>query len=167
MANNPDNVPPFFEPIVEFYYSLPPISRTWFTASMAVTTLHTFEQIESSKIFFDYDRVKPPFLELWRIATAFCWAGPGTLTDFSTLMLLYNLAVIMPSYERSPFPTGNGRHRMTDSIVALAVCTVLILSSYLLITNETVHGNSPGLPRCAPCSLADFHANIALRGDTA
>ena len=142
MANrNPrqDEVPPFFEPIVEYYYSLPPISRTWLTASLVVTPLHTFEQIESSKLYFDYDRVKPPLLELWRIATAFCWAGPGTLTDFSTLMLLYNLAVIIPSYERRPFPTGDGRHRMTDCVVALAVCTVLIISSYLLITRTKLY----------------------------
>ena len=139
MANNLRRDPPFFEPVVEFYHSLPPISRTWLTASLAVTALHTLELIDSGMLYFDYDRVGPPLLELWRVATSFCWAGPGTLTDFSTLMLLYNLAVIIPSYERSPFPTGDGRHRRTDCVVALAVCAVLILSSYLLITRTKVH----------------------------
>lgn len=44
----------------------------------------------------------PPKLELWRILTAFTWAGPGTMVDFPVIMLLYSMVAVVPAYEKEP-----------------------------------------------------------------
>lgn len=94
--------PPFLEPILQFYNAIPPISRTWFTLSLITTGLHTLEIFETKQLILLTDRIPPPNLELWRLLTSFTWAGPGTMVDFSVLMLLYSLAVVVPGYEKDP-----------------------------------------------------------------
>jgi len=100
--NNGDDIPPFLEPILQFYNSLPPLSRTWFTLSFIITALHTLDIFETDQLLFLWDRIPPPRLELWRILTSFAWAGPGTLVDFPVLMLLYSMAAVVPGYEEDP-----------------------------------------------------------------
>ncbi|KAL7529326.1 hypothetical protein ACHAXR_002904 [Thalassiosira sp. AJA248-18] len=100
-----EDIPPFFEPILQFYNSLPPISRTWFTLSLITTGLHTLEIFDTKQLLLLWDRIPPPHLELWRILTSFTWAGPGTMVDFPVLMLLYSLAVVVPGYEQDPHET--------------------------------------------------------------
>jgi len=96
------DTPPFFEPILQFYNSLPPITRTWFTLSLITTFLHTLEIFPTNQLILLWDRIPPPKLELWRILTSFTWAGPGTMVDFQVLMLLYSMAVVVPGYEKDP-----------------------------------------------------------------
>lgn len=95
-------IPPFLEPLVEHYHSLPPITRAWFTLSFVATALNTLDVIPSTQLILIWDRVPPPHLELWRLLTSFVWAGPGTLMDFSVLMLLYSMVVVVPSFEADP-----------------------------------------------------------------
>ncbi|KAL7532252.1 hypothetical protein ACHAWF_004064 [Thalassiosira exigua] len=142
-----DEAPPFAEPIVEFYRSLPPVTRAWFTLSLATTGLHTLEVFHADRLILLWDRIPPPNLELWRILTSFSWAGPGTLVDFHVLLLLYSMAVVVPAYERDPHDArwigGGGRrrrsrHRMSDCLLAFLVCSFLILLTYLLVTEAEV-----------------------------
>mmetsp|Transcript_12588 Transcript_12588/g.27148 ORF Transcript_12588/g.27148 Transcript_12588/m.27148 type:complete len:494 (+) Transcript_12588:2-1483(+) len=104
--NNDDNiVPPFLEPILQYYNSLPPLTRTWFTLSLLTTALHTLDIFETRQLTLQWDTILPPQLELWRLLTSFVWAGPGTLVDFPVLMLLYSMVVVVPDYERDPHET--------------------------------------------------------------
>mmetsp|Transcript_4791 Transcript_4791/g.8925 ORF Transcript_4791/g.8925 Transcript_4791/m.8925 type:complete len:463 (-) Transcript_4791:188-1576(-) len=130
-----EDIPPFFEPILQYYNALPPITRTWFTFSLITTGLHTLEIFDMEQLILVWDKIPPPRLELWRIITSFTWAGPGTMVDFPVLMLLYSMAVVVPGYERDPhdaswieverpgsFPqpqenTGNNSQHMRDRIV--------------------------------------------------
>ena len=96
-----NNTEDFFKPILKFFNSLPPVTRTWFALSLITTGLHTLDVFETSKLIFDWDRFISN-LELWRILTSFTWAGPGTMIDFPVLMLLYSMVVIVPDYENDP-----------------------------------------------------------------
>lgn len=105
--NQNDDVPPFLEPIIEYYNALPPVTKAWFTLSLLVTGLHTLDVFETNQLILLWDRVLPPHLELWRIVTSFAWAGPGTLVDFPVLMVLYSIAVTIPGYESDPHDACN------------------------------------------------------------
>lgn len=105
-----DDIPAFWEPILQFLNSLPPITRTWFSLSLLVTTLHTLDIFNANQLLFVWDRITTPQLELWRIVTSFTWAGPGTLLDFQVLMLLYSMVAVVPSYERDPHDAWQWQH---------------------------------------------------------
>mmetsp|Transcript_32378 Transcript_32378/g.58526 ORF Transcript_32378/g.58526 Transcript_32378/m.58526 type:complete len:455 (+) Transcript_32378:66-1430(+) len=162
-----EDIPPFFEPILQFFNSLPPITRTWFTLSLLTTALHTLEIFDTNQLILLWDRIPPPQLELWRIITSFTWAGPGTMVDFQVLMLLYSMVVVVPGYEREPhdaswierpqqeeeIPSNSEDvrdrivnrwirrrpvHRQSDCIFAFFSCSMLILLTYLLITETSM-----------------------------
>jgi hypothetical protein len=42
-----DGVPSFFEPLLEYYNGLPPITRTWLALSLVITGLHTLDILPS------------------------------------------------------------------------------------------------------------------------
>ena len=136
--------PPFFEPILEYYWHLPPITRAWFSLSLLVTTLNTFDLFSEHELIFSWDRVKLPSLELWRIVTSFTWAGPGTLADFPVLMLLYAMVTSVSSYEMDPHESGhrsrrqNRQHAQSDCLFAFLCCSILILGGYLVITEAAL-----------------------------
>lgn len=152
MNNNPHRhrephdgeAPQFFEPILEYYWNLPVITRTWFSLSLLVTTLNTLDLFPEHQLIFIWDRVQPPYLELWRIVTAFTWAGPGTLADFQVLMLLYAMVLSVSSYETNPHETGQRSRRLnrhetkSDCLFALICCSILIVGTYLVVT-ETAY----------------------------
>ena len=91
----PNDDIPFFRPILQYYNALPSITRTWFTLSLITTALHTLEIFDTEQLIFIWDKVVPPKLEIWRILTCFAWAGPGTMVDFSVLLLLCTAAFKM------------------------------------------------------------------------
>ncbi|KAL7521369.1 hypothetical protein ACHAWX_006044 [Stephanocyclus meneghinianus] len=143
--NEHEEAPPFFEPILEYYNGLPPITRTWFSLSLLVTTLNTLDVIPEHQLIFLWDRVKSPHLELWRIITSFSWAGPGTLVDFPVLFLLYSMILSTSSYEMNPHDAsyGGGRqrrghHTMSDCLFAMLCCSLLIVGSYLLVAETSL-----------------------------
>lgn len=137
--NHDDDDDPFFGPILRYYHSLPPISRTWFTLSVVITSLNTLEVLDAHQLTFRWERIAPPHLELWRMLTSFCWAGPGTMLDFSVLLLLYSMTSVVPDYENDPHEATRGRRspggrgRLADCVFAFLICSVLILASHLLL----------------------------------
>lgn len=140
-AQNPhEAAPPFFEPILEYYWRLPPITRSWFTLSFLVTALETLDLLPEHQLLFIWHRVQPPFLELWRIITSFTWAGPGKIVDIPVLFVLYAMTQSIPSYEMNPHEAGrNSRrrdrhHTLSDCLFAFLCCSILIIGSYILLT---------------------------------
>ena len=157
-----DDALPFFEAFLDFYQSLPPITRTWLTLSLVTTGLNTLDVFPSDKLIFLWHRIQSPHYELWRILTSFSWAGPGTMVDFHVLLLLYSMAVTVPSYEKDPHDAaqlevtrqdndGNlrdqiiqrwvrrrPRHRQSDCIFAFLCCSILILITYLVCTETSM-----------------------------
>lgn len=148
-----DDAVPLFEALLEYYNGLPPITRVWLTFSLLATGLNTLEVFPSDKLIFLWHRVQSPNYELWRILTSFSWAGPGTLTDFHVLILMYSMAVTVPSYEKDPHDTTlvqvtrqddnrwvrrRPRHRQSDCIFAFLSCSMLILISYLVVTETSI-----------------------------
>eukprot|EP00804_Cyclotella_cryptica_P026323 CCRYP_007659-RB/>CCRYP_007659-RB protein AED:0.13 eAED:0.13 QI:185/1/1/1/0.5/0.33/3/2170/431 len=142
---NQEEAPPFFEPILEYYNNLPPVTRTWFSLSLLITTLNTLDILPDYQLIFIWDRVKSPHLELWRILTSFSWAGPGTLVDFPVLFLLYSMILSGSSYEMNPHEASyqgtrqrRGHHTMSDCLFAILCCSLLIVGSYLLVVETTL-----------------------------
>ncbi len=153
-----DDAVPLFEALLEYYNGLPPVTRIWLTFSLVTTGLNSLDVFPSDKLIFLWHRVQSPNYELWRILTSFSWAGPGTLTDFPVLLLLYSMAVTVPSYEEDPHDAaqiqvndGNGnvrdqiihrwvrpRHRQSDCIFAFLCCSMLILITYLVFMETSV-----------------------------
>ena len=135
--------PQFFDPILEWYWNLPVITRTWFSLSLLVTTLNTFDLFPDHQLIFIWDRIQPPYLELWRVVTAFTWAGPGTLADFPVLMLLYAMVISVSSYEMNPHESGqrsrrvNRRQTQSDCLFAIICCSLIIVGSYLILTETS------------------------------
>ncbi|KAL7442522.1 hypothetical protein ACHAXH_009802 [Discostella pseudostelligera] len=173
----PNDDIPFFRPILQYYNALPSITRTWFTLSLITTALHTLEIFDTEQLIFIWDKVVPPKLEIWRILTCFAWAGPGTMVDFSVLLLLYSMVLTVPSYERNPHeacwienerevvpPSNNpellrdrimnrwmGREsrsiqRQSDCIFAFLLSSILIVLSYILVTETSMLNDLP-IPR--------------------
>ena len=157
-----DEALPIFEAFLEYYNGLPPITRTWLTFSVLTTGLNTLDVFPSDKLIFLWHRIQSPKYELWRILTSFSWAGPGTLADFPVLLLLYSMAVTVPSYEKDPHDADRlqvtrqendgsqidqivhrwvrrrPRHRQSDCIFAMLCCMMLILTTYLVITETSM-----------------------------
>ena len=149
--------------VLQYYNSLPPITRTWLTLSLVTTGLNTLDIFPSNKLIFLWHRIQPPHYELWRILTSFSWAGPGTLVDFSVLIILYSMAVTTPSYEEDPHDASSiqiprqyynddnlrdqiiqrwvrrrPRHRQSDCIFAFLCCSILILVTYIVFTETSM-----------------------------
>ncbi|KAL7463750.1 hypothetical protein ACHAXS_004102 [Conticribra weissflogii] len=156
------------QPILDYYHALPPISRSWFTLALSVTALHTLEFFpDETQLIFDFHLLLPPHLELWRVLTSFSWCGPGTLVDFHVLMLLCSMGVVVPEYEKDPLPSHSlqlnlqqsnnnteherrrrrrhpsrhlqrSKHPESDCLFAFLTCIILILASYLLVTETSL-----------------------------
>ena len=180
--NSNDDDIPVFQPILQYYNALPIITRAWFTLSLITTALHTLEIFDTDQLIFDWGRITPPRLEIWRMLTSFAWAGPGTMTDFSVLMLLYSMVLIVPRYESNPHEAcwienereivppndinntntevlrdrimqqwmGRNRsrpiHRQSDCLFAFLVCSLLIVFSYIVVTETSMLADIP-IPR--------------------
>eukprot|EP00986_Skeletonema_menzelii_P000503 scaffold150_cov151-Skeletonema_menzelii.AAC.6 len=157
-----DEALPIFEAFFEYYNGLPQFTRTWLTFSLLTTGLNTLDVLPSDKLIFLWHRIQSPNYELWRILTSFSWAGPGTLADFPVLLLIYSMAVTVPSYEEDPHDAdrlqvtrhqsdGNQRdqivhnwvgrrprHRHSDCIFAIFCCAMLILITYIVVTETSL-----------------------------
>ena len=80
---------------VGWFYSLPPITRTWFGLSLAVNAAVTLELIPPDQLLFDADRLYPK-LELWRLATCFLYGGGPLYELYVAALKQHNHAVAPP-----------------------------------------------------------------------
>jgi hypothetical protein len=68
----------------QWFKSLPFVTQTWFGATMALTLSGNFGIIDIKYLFWNWYMIRNR-LELWRVVTSFCYAGPF---DFSTLITI-------------------------------------------------------------------------------
>mmetsp|Transcript_11311 Transcript_11311/g.27239 ORF Transcript_11311/g.27239 Transcript_11311/m.27239 type:complete len:291 (+) Transcript_11311:107-979(+) len=110
----------------DWFKSLPIVTRYWFGATMLVTLTVNFQIISPYKIMFDWESLKGS-LELWRLLTPFCYAGPF---DFGTLIGCYMLVQFSKQYEKGgPFNTGAGGGT-ADYVFCMMFGTIGMLLSY-------------------------------------
>ena len=128
------------EPL-EWFRSLPPLTRTWFGLTLVLTGSVALDIIPASQLIFDWDRIRLDS-EVWRLASPFCFAD-GPITNFSTLILLYLVYNFSLGYERNPYDTGGGGGS-ADYALALVVCASLTLLTYrpvVLLFGPTLLGS--------------------------
>lgn len=110
----------------DWFKSLPLVTQYWFGATLLVTLSVNFQIISPYRIVFDWVALKGN-LELWRLLTPFCYAGPF---DFGTLIGCYMLVTFSKQYEKTgPFNTGAGGGT-ADYIFCMMIGTIGILISY-------------------------------------
>jgi len=110
----------------EWFKSLPLVTKYWFGATLLVTLSVNFQIISAYKIIFDWESLKGN-LELWRLLTPFCFAGPF---DFSTLIGCYMLMQFSKQYETGgPFNTGAGGGT-ADYIFCMLFGTAMMVLTY-------------------------------------
>ena len=114
---------------VAWFTQLPPLTRTWLGAATGITAAVTLDFVPAHKLLFDWHLIRHD-LELWRIATSFCYCG-GRLNEFHALILLYLIHNHGKTYELNPFAAGGGRS--ADAAFAFLFCIVTILISFPII----------------------------------
>lgn len=88
----------------EWFYSMPPVTRTLGAAVLAATCLATFGMVSPIKLMLSWPLIKNKF-EIWRLATNFVFFGGFS---FNFAIQLYMLVQYASRYEVSPFNTGAG-----------------------------------------------------------
>ena len=68
----------------QWFKSLPIVTQTWFGATMALTLSANFGVVDMKYMFWSWSMIRDR-LELWRVVTSFCYAGPF---DFNTLITI-------------------------------------------------------------------------------
>eukprot|EP00618_Florenciella_parvula_P019107 CAMPEP_0119538048 /NCGR_PEP_ID=MMETSP1344-20130328/50575_1 /TAXON_ID=236787 /ORGANISM="Florenciella parvula, Strain CCMP2471" /LENGTH=228 /DNA_ID=CAMNT_0007580789 /DNA_START=18 /DNA_END=701 /DNA_ORIENTATION=+ len=88
----------------EWFYGLPPITRTMFVAILGTTCLCSFGMISPMSLTLDFGRLSSKF-EVWRLATNFVFFGTFS---FPFLIQMYIFVQYSQRYEVAPFNTGAG-----------------------------------------------------------
>ena len=113
-----------------FYWSLPPLTRIWGTASLGLTGAATLEMIDPAMLVFDWNAIRY-HTELWRLVTCFCYGG-GHMRHFHVMILLYLIVTMSARYERQPLNTGTGGSH-ADAAFAMLFCAVTIVATVPLL----------------------------------
>lgn len=113
-----------------FYWSLPPLTRLWATASLGLTGAVTLEWIDPAMLRFDWNAIRH-HTELWRLVTCFCYGG-GHLRQFPVLILLYLIVTMSARYEHQPLNCGAGGSP-ADAAFAMLFCAVSIVATVPLL----------------------------------
>jgi len=111
-----------------WFYSLPPITRTWFGVALALNAAATLELIDPHDLLFDRYAITNR-LELWRIATSFLYGG-GPLNEFYVLISLYLITIHSRDYERNPHCAGGSPR--ADYVFCLLFCITITIGTYLI-----------------------------------
>ena len=71
----------------QWFKTLPIVTQAWFGATMALTLSGNFGVVQTSYLYWSWHMIRNR-LELWRILTCFCYAGPF---EFNTLITICKL----------------------------------------------------------------------------
>ena len=89
----------------DYYNALPIITKAWWGATAVLTLTVNFGIVDGYHVPWIWEKVSTK-MEVWRILTTFCYAGPFSL---GTLFLLYMQWQFSKLYEMGiPFNTGAG-----------------------------------------------------------
>ncbi|EIJ89776.1 Derlin-2/3 [Nematocida parisii] len=86
--------------IVQFYKSIPIVSRTLFTISMGQTVLTYLDIISPYNLIYSFPHIKQ--LELWRVVTAFFYWGPATLDTLVHHFFMLKYCIMMEEAGSNP-----------------------------------------------------------------
>eukprot|EP00616_Rhizochromulina_sp_CCMP1243_P003764 CAMPEP_0118963040 /NCGR_PEP_ID=MMETSP1173-20130426/1129_1 /TAXON_ID=1034831 /ORGANISM="Rhizochromulina marina cf, Strain CCMP1243" /LENGTH=263 /DNA_ID=CAMNT_0006911355 /DNA_START=98 /DNA_END=889 /DNA_ORIENTATION=- len=110
----------------EWFYSLPPITRSLLVAVLATTAACSFGIVSPFQLHLDWTRVWRGF-EIWRLASNFVFFGTFS---FPFLINLYLLVQYASRYEVSPFNTGAGGSSADFAWMLTIGCSLLAIASY-------------------------------------
>lgn len=113
---------------LDWFYSLPPLTRTWLIGVSIVNIGTTMDLLNPHNLLFDVSKIYNK-LELWRCITCFLYAG-GNLHEFYVLLLFYMITIQSSSYEQNPFYAG-GTSPLADYVFTLLFCMITTLISYI------------------------------------
>jgi hypothetical protein len=68
----------------QWFKSLPVVTQAWFGATMALTLSGNFGVVNIQYMYWSWRMIRDR-LELWRIVSSFCYAGPF---EFNTLITI-------------------------------------------------------------------------------
>lgn len=105
----------------EWFYSLPPITRSFFVAMLATTCFCSFGMISPTSLHLNYNLISSKF-EVWRLASNLVFLGTFS---FPFLLSLYIFIQYSNRYEVGPFDTGAGG-TSADYAWMLSIATILL-----------------------------------------
>ncbi|CAB9515466.1 Derlin-3 [Seminavis robusta] len=115
--------------VIGWFWSLPPVTRTWFGLAVAVNAATSLDLLPHEDLIFDWTRVIEK-MELWRCITSFLYAG-GQIHELHVLWALHMIAMQSSIYETNPHIAGSGSPR-ADYVFCLLFCCIVIIITYLL-----------------------------------
>lgn len=115
--------------LLDLSRSLPPITRTWFGASLLVNVGTTLELLRPQDLLFDGHRIYHN-LELWRLLAPFLYGG-GNLNEIHVLLSLYMITIHSSAYERNPYYSGG--NPLADYAFCLLFCIATTVVTFLLV----------------------------------
>ncbi|KAI5159896.1 Derlin-2/3 [Nematocida ausubeli] len=86
--------------LVQFYKSIPVVSRILFTISIGLTALTYLNVISAYNLIYSFAHIKK--LELWRIITAFFYWGPPTLDTVVHHFFMLKYCIMMEETGSNP-----------------------------------------------------------------
>lgn len=114
---------------LDWFNKLPPVTRGWVGATLAVTAAINIDFLKLTDVAFDWTSVFEKG-EIWRCLTCFLYAGRF---GFSTFIGMHVLSQTSGRYENmGPLNTGGGG-TSSDYVFALLLGTLGILGSYLAL----------------------------------
>jgi len=116
----------------DWYYSLPFITKIWFSGAVAVTVIAMFDNYTSEffprTLVYDFPAIKNN-LELWRFVSSFCYSGPPGLLTIAQLHCLRDFSC---RYESNPYDSGGGGGTADFALMLLFGATMIVISYSLL-----------------------------------
>ena len=113
----------------QWFRSLPILTQYWFGATAVLTIATNFGVLSPMYMIYSWQAIRNNF-ELWRVFTAFCYAGSFS---FPTLITVYMLVSMSKQYEAGgPYNTGAGGGT-ADYAFALLFAVITILVTYPLV----------------------------------
>mmetsp|Transcript_7677 Transcript_7677/g.18937 ORF Transcript_7677/g.18937 Transcript_7677/m.18937 type:complete len:309 (-) Transcript_7677:135-1061(-) len=113
----------------DYFHSLPIVTKAWWGATAILTLSVNFGVVDGYHVAWIWKNVSTK-MEIWRCLTAFCYAGPFSI---STLIFLYMMWQFSKLYESGvPFNTGGGGGT-SDYAFCLILGVIGILTTYPLL----------------------------------
>jgi len=113
----------------DYFHALPMVTKAWWGATAILTLSVNFGVVDGYHVAWIWKNVSTK-MEIWRCLTAFCYAGPFSM---STLIFLYMMWQFSKLYESGvPFNTGGGGGT-ADYAFCLILGMIGILATYPLL----------------------------------
>jgi Der1-like family len=91
----------------QWFKTLPIVTQAWFGATMALTLGGNFGIVDIKYMFWSWGMIRER-MELWRVVTSFCYAGPFEFNTLITICKCYCAWIAFCAFVALclPVPTG-------------------------------------------------------------